>query len=31
MTDRVTFRAPAGVLGRIAEVVILGRYLRRLL
>jgi ligand-binding SRPBCC domain-containing protein len=31
MTDRVTFRAPAGVLGRLAEQLILGRYLRKLI
>ncbi|QHF24448.1 cyclase [Rathayibacter sp. VKM Ac-2804] len=31
MTDRVSFRAPFGVLGRIAERLVLARYLRRLI
>ncbi|GAB3590531.1 hypothetical protein GCM10027446_05550 [Angustibacter peucedani] len=31
MTDHVTFRAPLGPLGRLAEVVVLRWYLRRLL
>ncbi len=30
MLDRVAFRAPLGVVGRIAERVLLERYLRRL-
>jgi hypothetical protein len=29
MIDRVTFRAPVGALGRLVEVLILGRYLQR--
>ena len=31
MTDRLTFRAPFGVLGRVAERLVLARHLRRLL
>lgn len=31
MIDRVEFRAPFGVLGRVAERIVLARYLRRLI
>ena len=31
MTDRIAFRAPAGVLGRAVEVAVLARYMRRLI
>ena len=31
MTDRIAFRAPAGVLGRAVEAAVLARYMRRLI
>ena len=31
MTDRLSFRAPFGVLGRLAEVAVLSRYMERLI